>query len=1002
MTSYTKNFVTDYSPPLDGVTDCSGEWADFYNFLQGLNAGDDVTLTVPNAGAGGANTYVMDGPGGFRLVDGLLGGLTVVVNATGVTFTATDGGIAAGFNVAGIGVVEDDPTKQALIESASIGATSVRLKTPSEHTRFVVNQWICVAGFDLQGGGSSPPNPAFHDYRKITAINTSTGDISFSTGLANQYLSTWPSYSTGQPVATIYAMPYVWDLDLTINGLTIDQVNVQTYCKARKYTWNGGGALGGNGLIPSQCDEINWIDFDQSSANQEVDKLVTTLNITRGDYRIFQFISMTGPANMFVTDAHVDAYNGTPRRLTIDGGTTDSLSIGVSGYGRTDQISVTDCIIGEIAINPVVEPGGPLGVDSKYTISGGVISYEDDGVPLAWAVPGTNLVFRGQYTFEGSPFQVTGVTQDSGFTRVHTTLPGGWPTLPFFAGTSSFKLVVHPCPILSGTGNTGCADAVDLSQAGAQNKPLWSYSRRTYNGSSPAVVVPVWGYLVSIRIEVVTPYTGSSSPTFGFDGPFVINSAGSAVIWTPTIDPKQAGVRNLYPTTHDGTQAGDSITDPGAGTWLLNDQMYPRFSSVPGDIGSTSITVEVITDQGLDARDHLMGAVFFPGIRCLAPAITSDGGGATAAVSVAGGEIEVTTVVAEQAHGGGPINYSITGGADAALFEILDQTGDLWFIDPAEAGEYEVEVAATGRGGGSDTQTITVTVTGGGAYEGPLDIVSGAILAYGQRALSAAMRGSALYTIREDAGDTTQEFSSDATTGAAPAASILAFLDGAAGLVVTDNDQSGNDIDTTQADPDAQPAWAASVQNSQPGIVAFDGRELSGNVDFAGGALTIIAVAKVTDPSNGYALLHATSSQINFGSFWNVAGDLYFDTGGGMVWATTETVDVGAHVFECVVAADGATTISVDGVALTTTLQSGIQAPLEAAPTAVVKYPGTGAGVTQLECVAWNAAVSSDDRTSIRENMADYYGITVTLHWILTDGSWDDSGSWDDTAVWID
>lgn len=66
----------------------------------------------------------------------------------------------------------------------------------------------------------------------------------------------------------------------------------------------------------------------------------------------------------------------------------------------------------------------------------------------------------------------------------------------------------------------------------------------------------------------------------------------------------------------------------------------------------------------------------------------------------------------------------------------------------------------------------------GGGYTGPLDLVPGAVVAYGQRALSAAKLGTALYTIQEDFGGTSQSFNSDETTGEAPVSAISAFIPG--------------------------------------------------------------------------------------------------------------------------------------------------------------------------------------------------------------------------------
>jgi serralysin len=105
-----------------------------------------------------------------------------------------------------------------------------------------------------------------------------------------------------------------------------------------------------------------------------------------------------------------------------------------------------------------------------------------------------------------------------------------------------------------------------------------------------------------------------------------------------------------------------------------------------------------------------------------APVITSDGGGATAAVNAAENQLAVTTVTATDADTGQTRSYSITSGADQGLFAINANTGALTFVaapDFETAGDadadnnYVVEVTATDNGTGNltDTQTITVTVT---------------------------------------------------------------------------------------------------------------------------------------------------------------------------------------------------------------------------------------------------------------------------------------------------
>lgn len=97
------------------------------------------------------------------------------------------------------------------------------------------------------------------------------------------------------------------------------------------------------------------------------------------------------------------------------------------------------------------------------------------------------------------------------------------------------------------------------------------------------------------------------------------------------------------------------------------------------------------------------------------PVIVSDGGGAQATVSALEGQRAVTTVQASDAEGG-PVHYSIVGGADAALFTIDASTGVLQFATSPDVrtapfaghgADYEVTVQAS-DGTSHDLQTLTV------------------------------------------------------------------------------------------------------------------------------------------------------------------------------------------------------------------------------------------------------------------------------------------------------
>ncbi len=104
----------------------------------------------------------------------------------------------------------------------------------------------------------------------------------------------------------------------------------------------------------------------------------------------------------------------------------------------------------------------------------------------------------------------------------------------------------------------------------------------------------------------------------------------------------------------------------------------------------------------------------------VAPTIVSNGGAASATVSVAENSTSVTTVVATDPDAGNVLSYSIIGGSDAARFSIGASAGGLAFKAapdfeaPADANGdnvYNVTVQVSDGQGGIDTQAIAVTVT---------------------------------------------------------------------------------------------------------------------------------------------------------------------------------------------------------------------------------------------------------------------------------------------------
>jgi PHD/YefM family antitoxin component YafN of YafNO toxin-antitoxin module len=173
-----------------------------------------------------------------------------------------------------------------------------------------------------------------------------------------------------------------------------------------------------------------------------------------------------------------------------------------------------------------------------------------------------------------------------------------------------------------------------------------------------------------------------------------------------------------------GADAGRFRIDPATGA--LSFVAPPDFETRADADGDNVYEVEVAAVSGAFS-DIQAFAVTITNVN-EGLAITSGGGGATAAVSAAENSRTVATIAAEDQDGTSP-TFAIVGGADASRFTIDTQTGVLQFIAapdreaPADAGGdnvYDVVVRAT-DGIFFDDQALAVTV--GNVDEG-LGIVS--------------------------------------------------------------------------------------------------------------------------------------------------------------------------------------------------------------------------------------------------------------------------------------
>ncbi len=186
------------------------------------------------------------------------------------------------------------------------------------------------------------------------------------------------------------------------------------------------------------------------------------------------------------------------------------------------------------------------------------------------------------------------------------------------------------------------------------------------------------------------------------------NQTGSHPSDTFVFD-RQSGEIRRVTVNPDGTEAE---TGTGSVTLVL--------SGDGSSVAFASTSLNLLPDN-VNQQNAIIIANLGAAPANAAPVITSDGGGDTAAISVAENGTAVTIVTVTDADvPAQTLSYAIAGGADSALFQIDAATGALAFIAapdfeaPTDAGAdniYNVTISVSDGIGGSDTQTFTVSVT---------------------------------------------------------------------------------------------------------------------------------------------------------------------------------------------------------------------------------------------------------------------------------------------------
>ena len=349
----------------------------------------------------------------------------------------------------------------------------------------------------------------------------------------------------------------------------------------------------------------------------------------------------------------------------------------------------------------------------------------------------------------------------------------------------------------------------------------------------------------------------------------VFTSFGGADVISPPFPENQTKVAQMTATDADSAVLVFTISggadkdlfaiDPATG--VLTFKTAPDFEN-PTDVGKDNV-YDVIVDvsDGVNSDTQRLVLKIKDVVGENPPVIGSNGGGDTASISLAENTTTVTTVTATDADMNG-LAYSIVGGADAALFTIVEGSGKLSFKatpdfeapqDQGGDNTYDVIVMAS-DGILTDTQAISVTVTnvndntpsltsdGGGATASKS--VAENSTAVTDVDATDADKDTLTYSIA--GGDDAALFTIDSSTG------VLTFKD--APDFESPQDKNGDNIydvtvevsDGVHADAQAIAVTVTNVADGSPPVIGSNGGGATASVSLAEN-LTVVTTVAATD-----------------------------------------------------------------------------------------------------------------------------------------------------------
>jgi hypothetical protein len=536
-----------YSAPCNGSADDTTAFNNFRLAYQGQVL--PVIATIPSGRTCCINSTVagqaLNFPSGVP--DVTFSGL-----GAGATISDVCPGSVGGFTLGTTGyTLINDPTGSALVNSVSAGATCVTIiATAGRNTagNYVAGQWAILSAVDLEGGPAGPPTNAIWEYVHILSSNSGTGQVCFTSPLANSYLSTYPAYYTGPQIptggpATLYQQGPYWGYSVEYKGITFvldpaDQVhgNIHTL-KLTNVTITGSNGC----VIPSN----NFLFYAKNTtcpgASIEVDKWNETVTYDGGAWATLLVQSANPVHNLnLIGGVAISNLVGTALNTTCDHSTLGTLGLGAISFGASASFTGNVCTISTsptISVNPIsrlnyeFSSAGVLATPWSQTITGAA----DNGAGFMRVTVGDSTGF--QVGLIPAAIQgVGGATCINGSTHTVTAQN---------IGSHTFDLDVA---------SAGCGSYTSGGVAFGQYPPQYFVPGSNYIWSGQ---IPYEGHfhITSLgfdatRIFIGTDLSGSSFPIL--PGSSVNIEADPMPLWScagclgniDTVDMSQAGAQN--------------------------------------------------------------------------------------------------------------------------------------------------------------------------------------------------------------------------------------------------------------------------------------------------------------------------------------------------------------------------------------------------------------------------------------------------------------------------